>query len=311
MVKNCHGRGGIPQVGFAAPPGVPAGVEVLTLAQLHARVAHGVVGAPQRPSFHHLLTVSRGRLWHSVDFTGYALTPGRWLWVRPGQVQQWGRLDDVDGTLILFQDDFLDRETAAAAHLDDPYAAALHEPTGDDLHRLADAAQLLARTFTAPGGLPLEIRQSVLRHLLAALVLRLAHLGAPPGTLAPEPTDPFLRLRDAVERDFTRIRRLEDYARALGYSARTLSRATQAAAGVNAKEFIDRRVVLEARRLLAHSDHTAAQIAARLGFTSATNFSKYFHQRTGTTPIAFRTAARPPGTPIQESPDPRSPRGAR
>ena len=48
-------------------------------------------------------------------------------------------------------------------------------------------------------------------------------------------------------------------------------------------------MVLEARRLLAHSDHTAAQVAARLGFTSATNFGKYFHQRTGTTPIAFRT----------------------
>lgn len=63
---------------------------------------------------------------------------------------------------------------------------------------------------------------------------------------------------------------------------------------MNAKEFIDRRVVLEARRLLAHSDHTAARIAARLGFTSATNFTKYFHQRTGTTPIAFRAAVRTP-----------------
>jgi AraC-like DNA-binding protein len=303
MVKNRHAREGIPQVGFAAPPGVPAGVEVLTLAQLRARLGHGALGTPQRPSFHHLLTVSRGTLWHTVDFTGHALTPGRWLWVRPGQVQQWGGLDDVDGTLILFQDDFLDPQTAAA-RLDDPHAPALHEPAGDDLHRLADAAEHLTRAFTAPGQLPLEIRQSVLRHLLAALVLHLAHLGAPPGSHTPEPTDAFVRLRDAVERDFTRTRRLEDYARALGYSARTLSRATQAAAGVNAKEFIDRRVVLEARRLLAHSDQTAAQIAARLGFTSATNFSKYFHQRTGTTPIAFRTTTRTPDTPTHVSPEP-------
>jgi AraC-like DNA-binding protein len=289
MVKNRHPRDGIPHVGFAAPPGTPAGAEVLTLAQLHARVGDGVLGAPQRPSFHHLLTVSHGTLRHTVDFTGYDLTPGRWLWVRPGQVQQWGRLDDVDGTLILFQDDFLDPETAAAAHLDDPHATALHEPADDDLYRLADAAEQLTSTFTAPGRLPLDIRQSVLRHLLAVLVLRLAHLDAPPGSLAPEPTDTFVRFRNAVERDFTRIRRLEDYAHALGYSARTLSRATQAVADVNAKEFIDRRVILEARRLLAHSDHTAAQVAARLGFTSATNFGKYFHQRTGTTPIAFRT----------------------
>ncbi|MFI6808985.1 helix-turn-helix domain-containing protein [Streptomyces luteogriseus] len=64
-----------------------------------------------------------------------------------------------------------------------------------------------------------------------------------------------------VERDFIHTRRLDDYARALGYSARTLSRATLSAAGVGAKEYIDRRVILEAERLLAHGD----QLAARIG----------------------------------------------
>jgi AraC-like DNA-binding protein len=114
----------------------------------------------------------------------------------------------------------------------------------------------------------------------------------PTGGSAPGPGDTFLRFRDAVERDFARSRRLEDYARALGYSPRTLSRATQSAAGVNAKDFIDRRIILEARRLLAHGDHSAAQIAARLGFSSATNFGKYFQHRTGSTPIGFRDSVR-------------------
>lgn len=264
----------------------------MTLAQLRARAGRLMPGRPQRPTFHHLLTVSRGTLWHTVDFTRYAVTPGRWLWVRPAQVQQWHRLDDVDGTLVLFQPDFLAPDNGAAG-LDDPHAPLLYEPAGDDERRLTDAAEHLTRAFTSPGELPLEVHQAVLRHLLAVLVLRLAHLGRPSGSPAPGPGDTFLRFRDAVERDFARTRRVEDYARALGYSARTLSRATRAATGVHAKEFIDRRVVLQARRLLAHGDDTAAQIAARLGFTSATNFSKYFHQRTGTTPIAFRAAVRP------------------
>ena len=54
----------------------------------------------------------------------------------------------------------------------------------------------------------------------------------------------------------------------------------------------DRRIILEAKRLLAHSNRTAAQIATQLGFTDATNFSKYFQQRAGLSPIAFRTAVR-------------------
>ena len=120
----------------------------------------------------------------------------------------------------------------------------------------------------------------------------MAHLTAPAGSPAPEPDAAYLRFRDAVEKDFATTRRVEDYAETLGYSARTLSRATLAAAGLGAKEFIDRRVVLEAKRLLAHSDQTAGRIADRLGFSSPTHFSKYFHHRTGQTPITFRDTVR-------------------
>jgi AraC-like DNA-binding protein len=65
-------------------------------------------------------------------------------------------------------------------------------------------------------------------------------------------------------------------------------RAVRAATGETPKGFIDKRVVLEAKRLLAHSDQPANRIAHQLGFSSATNFSKYFQQRTGQTPISFR-----------------------
>ncbi|WP_425314981.1 helix-turn-helix domain-containing protein [Streptomyces viridochromogenes] len=40
------------------------------------------------------------------------------------------------------------------------------------------------------------------------------------------------------------------------------------------------------------SEQPDARIAGRLGFSSATHFSKYFHQRTGQTPIAFRDTVR-------------------
>ncbi|GAA2599821.1 hypothetical protein GCM10010435_94080 [Winogradskya consettensis] len=116
------------------------------------------------------------------------------------------------------------------------------------------------------------------------------HLGASTADQNLETGDTFQRFRTALERDFTRIHRLDDYARSVGYSACTLSRATMATAGVNGKDFIDRRIVLEAKRMLAHSDHNAAQIAARLGFASGTNFTEYFRARAGLTPIAFRTS---------------------
>jgi AraC-like DNA-binding protein len=52
----------------------------------------------------------------------------------------------------------------------------------------------------------------------------------------------------------------------LTYSPRTLSRATHETAGRSAKQFIDDRVVLEVKRLLAHTDMTATECARRTGF---------------------------------------------
>ncbi len=137
----------------------------------------------------------------------------------------------------------------------------------------------------------MSVHLSAMRHLLAVLAIHLSHTGTTESP-AGQVNETFRRFRDAVERGFAHTRSVEDYAAQLGYSPRTLARAAFAATGTGAKEFIDRRITLEAKRLLAHSDHTAAKIAHDLGFNDATNFSKYFHQRIGQTPIAFRTKAR-------------------
>ncbi len=90
MVKKR--QGGIRDLEFAAPAGIPHAVEVMSLHDLRSRTDRALLGSPQRPTFHHLLTLDRGTLHHTVDFTRHELTPGSWLWVRPGQVQQWGDL---------------------------------------------------------------------------------------------------------------------------------------------------------------------------------------------------------------------------
>ncbi|MFF3446085.1 helix-turn-helix transcriptional regulator [Streptomyces sp. NPDC002667] len=290
MVKNRHAAGQAdPGIIFAAPVGTPAGLEVISLAALRSRGAD--LGAPQRPGFHQILTLARGTLRQTVDFTAHDIERGSWLWTRPGQVVQWGDLAGAEGTLIAFERDFPGAATVRAARLDDPHARVLRVPGGEAATSLRVAAAHLEHEFRSPGRLPRDAHSAVLRHLLDVLVLRLAH---PDGSdsRATLPSETFLRFRATVERDFAHTRRVDDYALTLGYSARTLSRAALEAAGIGAKEFIDRRVILEAKRLLAHTDLAAAHIAERLGFSSATNFAKYFHQRAGQPPIAFRTAVR-------------------
>jgi len=281
-------RDAIPKVDFNAPVGTPAGVEVMSLSEFWRRGADRVT-TPQRLDFHSLTATVDGTLSYEVDFTVYDATPGTWLWVRPGQVQRWGDLSDVEGHLVLFARDFLDPATVAAARVETP-GSPVHYDAADD-HAVDLAIGHLRHEFSAAGASPLDVHIASLRHLLSVLVLRLAHRQSGPHS-TPEVSEPFRRFREAVERDFTTTHHVADYARTLGYSPRTLTRATASAVGTNAKGFIDERVMLEAKRRLAHTDETAARIAARLGFSSATNFTKYFQSRAGQSPIQFRDAAR-------------------
>jgi AraC-like DNA-binding protein len=275
--------------------GSPPGLELVELAKLAERARrHGNDPyASLRPAFHQLVTVRPGsRLTVSVDFTRYELSGGAWLWIRPGQVQRWGaNLVRAEGLVVAFPAGFPDTETAAASVADVASVQAPVTPGVPDAEGLRRALDHLRYEYEAMAELPLESHVQVLRHLLTVLVVRLARAyGSEPDR--PAPNETFRRFHAAVERDFTVTRRVEDYAVALGYSRRTLTRATEAVTGMPAKRYIDERVVLEAKRELAHGPAGVAAVAARLGFADASDFTKFFRLRTGMTPTAFRRTAR-------------------
>ncbi len=114
--------------------------------------------------------------------------------------------------------------------------------------------------------------------LLSVLLLRLSYVRPDPVSSAPA-DDTFRRYSAALERDFRSSHRVADYAAALGYSPRTLTRATLTATGTTAKQYLDARILLEAKRLLVHTDATAADISRTLGFTEPTDFAKFFRKR--------------------------------
>lgn len=291
MVKNAQSD--ISKVHYRPPSAHIGGIEVLSLAELGRRLATRTgPDSPQRTDFHQLLAVQDGTLRHMVDFAEHSAGPGEWLWVRPGQVQLFRDLTSASGHLVLFQSSAVDPDTATQTRLDDPFGLTRWNLSPDDADAAREALTHLAHAFDPARTTPSPARSRILSHLLAALLLQLTHPATPLGSPATEGEHTFLDFRTAVEEHFTRIRQVNDYARALGYSPRTLTRATKAATGTSAKEYIDNRVTLEARRLLVHGQDPVARIGTTLGFDDASNFVKFFAHRTGITPTAFRNLYR-------------------
>ncbi|MCB9596590.1 MAG: DNA-3-methyladenine glycosylase 2 family protein [Sandaracinaceae bacterium] len=81
---------------------------------------------------------------------------------------------------------------------------------------------------------------------------------------------------------------VEQLAGALGVSARHLRRAMEAELGVGPVELAQSRRVALARKLLAQTSLSVAQIAFASGFSSVRRMNTVFRARTGRSPTAFR-----------------------
>lgn len=290
----------IEAVRFRNPRFPALAVEAMSLAQLRGRVPGRHLRLRSRPQFHQLIHLGAGRTPHFVDFVRYELEPGRVLHVRPGQVQQLVLQPRAEGVVVLFAPEFVQPEPVPGvpphvAH--SPLDAAAPEgllklPAGERAP-VAQAFAALLREYERTDGTPLSA--AVLRHQLAALLLMLARASAPGGDAAgggSAASRVYGRFVQALERGFAGPRSVLRYAHDLGYSEKTLLRACQAMAGVSAKELIDRRVALEAKRLLAHSEESVGNIAAEVGFSETTNFVKFFRRREGLAPGEFRQRQR-------------------
>ncbi|MEV6171900.1 AraC family transcriptional regulator [Streptomyces sp. NPDC051954] len=281
------GQTAITDISYRPSLDAPIGMDILDFPELLARGARrGIdLSAPQRPAFHHLIHLAEGTLRHSVDFTDHTLEAGSWLWVRPGQVHHYvpDDFDAIRGTIVIWQPGFVLAEPL--------FNQAPLLPTGPHEHAAGRALSHLADEYADLGSLPLDAHIESLRMLLSVLLLRLSHVRPDPMSPAPE-NDTFRRYSAAVERDFRTSHHVADFAAALGYSPRTLTRATLAATGSTAKQFLDARVLLEAKRLLAHTDAPAAEISRRVGFREPGTFAKFFRKHEGRTPLEFRALTR-------------------
>ena len=253
-------------------------VEVIERQELLARVDPTHLAAPQRPSFHAFLLMRSTPGSHTVDFTEIPAQPGRLLQIRPGQIQVWNTQVDFDATFVLSQ---------PATPSTQPWF-----PGHSSYCDLDDGAQATAETLID------ALRRQQTRfdddqptsRLMVALFNAFAALfdQASADTGDPHVSKVYEAFRTAIETDLSHRHEVVDYARHLGYSARTITRACQQATGQTAKRVLTDRLVLEAKRLLVHTDSSAATISARLGFSEPTNFTKFFTRNTTHSPTTFR-----------------------
>jgi AraC-like DNA-binding protein len=91
---------------------------------------------------------------------------------------------------------------------------------------------------------------------------------------------------------FKYMHEVKEYAALMQISCNRLSESVKQQSGKAAIKHIHDRLIMEARRLLMHSDKTLKEIAYILGFSEVSYFSRFFKRETGTTPAVYRVNIR-------------------
>jgi AraC family transcriptional regulator, transcriptional activator of pobA len=266
------------------------GFEMFRLSELFTRTLDHALDAPQRPEFHTVYLGLRGKGSLVVDFTPVPLGANTMTIVARGRIQQFVPSKDLDAWMLLVSPELLELDPRTvdplrgASVLSPAWPVPSLRLAAADREDLIVLAEQLAREQARALD---ELQPAVMTALVRAILLRAERIARAAGA-RPVLVPALTRFFTILERDLSTTRSVGHYAKAAGVSPRRLHELVVASTGKSPKEIVDDRVVLEQKRLLAHTDVSIKELAERTGFAEPTNLVKFFRQRTGTTPEAFR-----------------------
>jgi AraC family transcriptional activator of pobA len=229
-------------------------------------------GQSHRLDFHECLVVSRGAAHFQIDGHGHEVRGPAVVFTAARAVRVIELSDALSLRLVVFTGAASVRPfSSGVIHVEDPGA----------LSPLEHIGSLMTRELAAPR----PDSGAMLDALLTQFLITLARAGAPHAPRTPPLVARFERLLDTR---FCQDHDVAAYAAALSVSPDHLSAALRHHHGLSAKAAIDRRLFIEAVRLLESSPLTIAAISDALGFDEPTHFTRAFTRMCGVSPRRYR-----------------------
>lgn len=245
--------------------------------------------APHRHAFTQFVLIEAGQGAHSIDFSPVPIRAGEIHVLAPGQVHEWQADSDLRCTALMFSEDALHGigRVPDRVHELMLLGAAPIVPSPDALERVRRLLEAIAgaRTLDIAG------------HLVAALLLECTdeqHVRIE-ATGYSALTRSFLRL--VLRAPNARLTVTKCAAR-LGVTAGYLTEQVVADTGSTPGRALRTAIAREAQRLLSGTSMSAAQIAAQLGFSEPSYFSRFFRREVGCTPTDYREVPRSGPSPL-------------
>jgi len=271
--------------------GLPLEIEVIPIAETFQKHTH-TISNPHRAEFYHIFWFQKGTATYLIDFQPVPIKANSFLFVNKNRVQVLDNFNEHDGRLLLFTDGFFVKNEADSKFLKTTilFNDLLAIPVIDTRSSIILETIFNEIETELPienDGYHFDILHNLLHNLLLTAERELKKQGIPEIKTGID-LEYTLLFRDLLETQFKNLKSVSGYSAQMNISEKRLNQATTKTIGKTLKEIIDDRVLLEAQRLLVHTNLSVKEIGYELGFEEPTNFIKYFRKHTFKTPTAFR-----------------------
>lgn len=254
---------------------------------------NGEADEPHRHNYFTVLIVNKARGQHIIDFNTYEFTSQQIFFVAPGQVHQVVETEKPLGFVMTFSNQFLVENSIPISFID---SLNLFQNYGQSPPLLPGKEQFdiiegFAKNIYKLFSSDTSMKSLSIGAFLKLLLIECNNICAinPIESDVDTTGDNLIRaFKKSVEENYKTEHSTTYYANGLYITPDHLNRTVKARIGKTAKEYIQARIITEAKRLLYFTALSNKEIGYELGFTEPANFSAFFKKNTQLSPLNFR-----------------------
>jgi AraC family transcriptional regulator, transcriptional activator of pobA len=275
--------------------GLPASFVIKTMESIDYEL-QGAADDPHRHNYFTVIWPFTGSGRHIVDFKEYPISPDHVFFVSPEQVHQVIVEGHPTGMVIQFTRSFLEKYSIREDFIsnlrlfrnsDETPPLPLTDSMKSPLRMFTDN---MLRAFQTAGNMKLDTIGAWLKLFLIECNTHCS-LSPDPNPQSAEVGRMIVKsFKEAVEKHFHQWHQVKEYADTLNVTPNYLNEVIKSAIGLSAKDYIQNRLILEARRMSLFTQQSNKEIGFNLGFEDPAHFSKFYRNQTGQTLQEFRSS---------------------
>ncbi len=243
-------------------------------------------GNSERHDRHSFFLLEKGTVTLEIDFQKYKIKPLSLIYMHPDQVHRILAFENVTVSGWAINNENLNPEYLKLLEDITPAKPMLLK---EETFLLISEAVSLCIRFSERGKDRLyhSLLKDSCNALVALVISQYLELSKPGGKISRFEMVA-KTFRETLEHNFITVKRPTEYAKKLHISTPYLNECVKNTTGYSVSHHIQQRIILEAKRLLYHSDKSVKQIAIELGYDDYHYFSRLFTKVAGISSLAFR-----------------------